>query len=491
MAFAKYARSRVVRPDIHLPVWDEVREASQAIGSAFTSREASRIALKEYNPKDYLLSHCSIVASVDVEKGPSPLGQHLESGFTVDRRYLDYYITPETSEFVNNNGDAWSRAVLLSSFRTFIGGENYVEHLQIPEMSKGKIIDAAARDVGKSIYIDILLATNRKHASLISAIKSGQLQTLSMGCNVAHTTCTKCGNVAADETQLCAHIKYAKRQTFFDTLGKKRIIAELCGHIDDEPGSVKFIEASWVANPAFTGAVLRNILSPEEAQVYNRTHGARIQVALNQPARTSDPSLLAKAAFDFGQQQEEFEGAGDADAKKDEESDPMESAISDLADYLRNKAVQKVRQDMSEKNSVPNDVNENLDTNLVREAGQDPSWRKLAIRIHRSTRDFTKTRRLLLGLLLHKSGGWAAVKKAQFSGREVLAISRVLDSLQGVHKVAGESRIYRTVLAVGGAAHYVDADSYLAACSRVLGREPTRTEKAALITKGRLFDLGQ
>jgi hypothetical protein len=72
----------------------------------------------------------------------------------------------------------------------------------------------------------------------------------------------------------------------------------------------------------------------------------------------------------------------------------------------------------------------------------------------------------------------------------VLAISRVLDLLEKNPSVAGEARIYRTVLAVGGASSYVDVDSYLAACSQVLGREPTQTEKLALLTKGRLFDLG-
>jgi hypothetical protein len=98
---------------------------------------------------------------------------------------------------------------------------------------------------------------------------------------------------------------------------------------------------------------------------------------------------------------------------------------------------------------------------------------------------------LTAGLLFHRAGGWEAVRDAnEFSGRDVLAISRVLDRLHDSPSVAGMARIYRTVLAVGGAGPYVDVDTYLAACSRVLGREPTQTEKLALVTKGRLFELG-
>ncbi len=209
-----------------------------------------------------------------------PLGRQAVEGFQIDRRYNDYFITPETGKFINANHDAWERKLLLSSFRSFVGGQNYVEHLQIPELSKGRIIDAAARDIGDSIYVDILVATERRHKPLVAAIESEELQTLSMGCSVLHTTCTKCGNVAEDEAQLCRHIRYMKGNMFVDGLGRARKIAELCGHWSD-PNSVKFIEASWVANPAFKGAVLRNILTPDEYETY----GERIQLAFSMPNR--------------------------------------------------------------------------------------------------------------------------------------------------------------------------------------------------------------
>jgi len=224
MAFLKFANAKVSHSDVTFSGWEDLHAKS-----GHKSKQASsKVVFKDYDPKDYLLTHCSIVASVDTEDGPGPLGKHLVDGFQVDRQFSDYYVTSNTIPWVNNNNDAFERRILLATYRTFVGSYNYVEHLQIPALSKGKIIDAAARDIGDSIYVDILVATERKHRPLIAAITSGQLQTLSMGCSVSYTTCTKCGNVALDESQLCAHIRYFKGSEFYDDFGKKRKIAELC-----------------------------------------------------------------------------------------------------------------------------------------------------------------------------------------------------------------------------------------------------------------------
>lgn len=274
-----------------------------------------------------------------------------------------------------------------------------------------------------------------------------------------------------------------------------------CGHIENEPGSVKFIEASWVANPAFTGAVLRNILSPEEAQVYNAIHKDKIAVAMTSPARAADPSMMSRAArsvqpnsfepklgFEFGQE-EQFDGAD----TKDQAADPMEDAISDTANYIRDKALRRLREQMSEKN-VPNNLDENENDTLIKQASGSTKWRKIASLVLKKVGgDPSKARRILLGLIHHKKGGWRSVSASseKFSSAEVLAISRVLDALEGLPEIAGEARIYRTVLAVGGSAPYGNEESYLAACGRVLGRQPTHTEAQTLIVKGKLFDLGR
>lgn len=243
MGFLKTANAKIINNNIDFSDWSEITGRNY-----FNNRTAGK-AIKNYDPEKYLLTHCTIIASVNVDPE------------------VEYHITPKTAKFVNNNGDSWESDLLSKVYKTFIGSYNFLEHVQVPSLSKGKVIDAALRkipledDPKEWIYlVDILVATDRKHKSLISKISSGELNTLSMGCHVNYTYCTKCGHKASEESDLCDHVKYHKGSYFTDRTGKKRIIAELCGHKTD-PDSVKFIEASWVAIPAFEGAVMRNILS--------------------------------------------------------------------------------------------------------------------------------------------------------------------------------------------------------------------------------------
>lgn len=175
-----------------------------AAGALNLVAQASEILGEEFDPKNFLLTHATIVASVDTEEaGNVKLGSVVEDGRKILRKFGDYRITPDTEQWINNNHDSWSRGVLLKSYRTFVGAHNFLEHCQLEHLSKGRIVDAVARDIGPSIYVDILVATNRKHASLIQDIENGRMGTLSMGCTCVHTTCTKCGNVGHDETELC------------------------------------------------------------------------------------------------------------------------------------------------------------------------------------------------------------------------------------------------------------------------------------------------
>lgn len=145
--------------------------------------------------------NCTIVASVDVEQPYREVnrktGRLTVDGRKINRQFSDYRIKPGCDKFINNNHDAWSREALLKSYKSFIGAYNFVEHVQIPEQSKGRIIDAVARDIGDSVYVDILVATDRKHTELVRDIESGEMGTLSMGCFLPGTQVTM-----ADGTRL-------------------------------------------------------------------------------------------------------------------------------------------------------------------------------------------------------------------------------------------------------------------------------------------------
>lgn len=187
MPMYKYGNANVVKTAITGDAWtNQVYKDACKDGQCRIKTAKSIIA--KYSPDKYLLCHCSIIASVNVE-----LADLKDSK-------SDYYIRPEFSQFVNNNGDAWTSGVILNSYRTFTGGENYLEHVQIPELSKGKIIDAVPREIvigkdknGKdlsTIYVDILVATDRKHEDLVRKIEAGEYSSLSMGCFWAGTEIT-------------------------------------------------------------------------------------------------------------------------------------------------------------------------------------------------------------------------------------------------------------------------------------------------------------
>ena len=922
MAFLKRARAAVVRPAVDLTGWNKIRVASNG-GVPFT-KEAAKVVLQQYDPAEYLLTHCTIVASVDTEAVKAPLGTQMIDGTQIDRRYADFYVTQQTQKYINNNFDSFERKLLGAAFRTFIGAENYVEHIQIPSMSRGKIIDAALRDVGDSTYVDILLATARKHKDLVNAITTGRMGTLSMGCflpgtpvtmadgtrvaiedvqpgdmvlthkgrarevtnkqirigswsmrrievvgvpdaieatdnhpfyvlrpsrecgcgcgetlshadkdpvrrlgkrfkkghykrvynpngtysiqearerrqrmedihshrvekvradelepgdyvvfpkvktsgakdpgvskarllgyflaegsfikyrgtptavefnfslseretfaeevllllkeafpgckpwvqerpdrstctvhvsgrqiakwfyrnggeysatkqlsnevmgwgeeahlhligawlngdghkrqgngtvgtttsyalacqlhllaircgmpvrleclygnrtatiaeavvggvsrrhevsgnlaafnlvfpsstsatlqevsrkapvragrerhlrtmddhvifpitkietfsyegavhdmeveedhsylvhnmavsncQVQFTICTKCGNVAYDETQLCPHIKYQKGTEFYDELGNKRRVAELCGHVNAEPGSVKFIEASWVANPAFTGAVLRNILTPEEASQVGPQIMAAHEINAGQAqdeshmdrAASTEPLRVASsdwktADFDFSSP-DGGEGSSDAGGAPKKDKDPVDKIVDDLKGAIRERALKDLREEVGkgEAKKVDNTADENQNDTLIKSALKHTSWRGIAKSVlGMSGCDPQIARKVLLGLILHKQGGWNAVAASrQFSGSEILAVSRVIDRAVRRASIAGESRVYRTVMVVGGTSPYRTVADYLSACRKVVGRDLTSWEKAHLIVKGRLYSMG-
>ena len=178
-------KGRVVHLDLpvaailHQPARDWKRVALGSVRIA--SDRNIEVDWNKYNVDDFLFTHCTIVSSVSVA----------ENG---------YYIEPPCDELVNSNGNAWSTPVLVETFRSFVGAQNYYEHIQVPECSKGRIMDAVLRPViyagkdGKNqasvYYVDILVGTERRHSDLVRRIEAGEMNTMSMGCGLAGTSIT-------------------------------------------------------------------------------------------------------------------------------------------------------------------------------------------------------------------------------------------------------------------------------------------------------------
>jgi hypothetical protein len=107
------------------------------------------------------------------------------------------------------------------------------------------------------------------------------------------------------------------------------------------------------------------------------------------------------------------------------------------------------------------------------------------------TGDGAAAKKILLGLIMYRSGGWKSIQASRsFTGKEILAVSRVLDFATRRSSVADEGRIYSVVVAVGGLGHFRNVTAYLTACRQAMGRDLTKSESATLIAKGRLYALG-
>jgi len=303
MAFKIFANALLVETDFN-PV-------KRGFSKFANISQNSSFDIKSFSPRQYLFSHCTIIASVDTDQDCS------------------HHITANTEKYINQNYDSWTRGVLKNSYRTFVGAPNYVEHVQVPELSKGTIVDAVLRDIdGETLYCDILVATDRKHEELVSRIKTGSMKAMSMGCIASYTFCTQCGNQAFNESQLCSKVKFQKGAKFFTKKGEMKTIAELCGH-DSDPSSVRFIEASWVEVPAFTGAVLRNVVNLDKSIQIKTSHtlSSLIGSSFHKSASGPNPFFTDENNEDQG---DSAEDSGLAMDPADEEESNMKDSLSAL-----------------------------------------------------------------------------------------------------------------------------------------------------------------
>ncbi len=429
-----------------------------------------------------------------------------------------------------HNSDAWERSLLLSTYRTFVGACNYLEHIQLPALSKGFIVDAIARDTGNSCYIDILVATDRKHTQLISDILSGKISSYSMGCVSLFTTCTRCGNVAADDSQICACIQYLGKGTnWLDNEGNTHKISELIGHVS-VPNSNTFIEASWVRNPAFRGAVRRNLLN---ADMDNLQLSSKIDNAVkifDMKAPLPAGIGIAKAAsmkFAQDQAQDVDEDLGDLDAMLDqggsdqggsdestsqddsqsqspddsdksdsEKSDKSKSKSKDPIDDLLNDAQKQVLQilikSLSDKlEPKPEDVGtvappidlEKPNDSLVHSSDNFASVVK---------RVFAGNKHLInWSIRMHKlvhEGGAIATRKAAVRPVDLIVLSWVEDRCKGRNY---PDSLYKIAMHIGSTNIYPSERSHLAACTLQMGRPLTKDEQSFFIRKGKIASFAE
>ncbi len=523
MAFKRFANAIVSRQNIQFDEWmEELRNQHEGAVPKDHIGRIAKTVLRKCDPKQYLLSHATIVASVDTfaPRGSST-GRKMLRGCQIDVRWPDFRIKPECQEIINNNGDAWERSLLLSTYRTFIGAHNYLEHIQIPELSKGFIVDAIARDLGKTCYIDILVATDRKHKVLVQDILSGQISAMSMGCISLFTICTACGNVASDDSQLCPCVQFiGKGQLATGEDGQSFPISELIGHVS-VPNSNQFIEASWVRNPAFRGAVRRQILNPENAVVAMKLQEAGAIYEIRRDKMDFDG--IAKAASLKIAQQGEEQGGAQQQAPADDDVDlggpppdagdaggadtggagggdagdtgdagaaeKPQGSLDEMVDKAQQQLMEMIVKGLADKLAPkPQDVGTAAPAPSV-ETDNNNMMRASQAFGKRVAKTFPNNPALIKWAIAANrivQRGSKGIRSAGLTSKDLIILSWIED------RVAARNYppvLYKLAMTVGPLSSFPSETSFLAACSLRLGRRLSADEKSFLSLKGRIASI--
>jgi hypothetical protein len=186
---------------------------------------------------------------------------------------------------VNDNGDWFSETELKRAAKTFIGVPVFVNHQNDDiEKARGKVVHAWYDDNAGGIYT-VNMVDKVAFPRLARGIEQGYVTGTSMGCQVQYSCCSICHHRAATAKEFCSHIKERKKKRYtgdhecryHESPNAGSEPCPVCGckkgsshkhsykdhQIFEHNFGVKFIEDSFVVNPACHDCLVQEILNPE------------------------------------------------------------------------------------------------------------------------------------------------------------------------------------------------------------------------------------
>ena len=186
-------------------------------------------------------------------------GFTVDDGFRLKPGYL-YTVVRAISARVNQNYDGWPSEELKKSYKTFIGKPVFVNHENHdPTKARGVVVAARYVENGPDRYIEVVQEVDaERFPKLAHEIKTGGLDSVSMGAEAGFTICSYCHNKATDLDDMCDHVRNHKGKTltrFDKRTGKKEdvLVFESCHKIS-------FFELSYVFEPADETAVASKVV---------------------------------------------------------------------------------------------------------------------------------------------------------------------------------------------------------------------------------------
>jgi hypothetical protein len=177
------------------------------------------------------------------------------------RHHFDYEVRPgylyvrsrAISSRCNDNFDEFPAEELEKAYASFKGKPVFVNHHNDDhKRARGVIIDAALhkdanRDGSKDYWVEVLMEVDAlRFPKLASEIMNGNIARTSMGCDVAFSVCSACGNKATTPAEYCAHIPASKGMTLYRATAAGHKVGEI---IRETCYGLKFFENSLLVEP--------------------------------------------------------------------------------------------------------------------------------------------------------------------------------------------------------------------------------------------------
>jgi hypothetical protein len=227
------------------------------------------------------------IASMDKEDRDDDLGGFdLTSAVEERPDHLFVKVFAIKKDEVNDNGDAFSGEELKKAAETFIGVPVFCNHANDDiEKARGMVVHAWYDSKKGGIYT-INRVDKVAYPKLARGIEEGYISGTSMGCQVHHSCCSICHNMAHTADEYCDHIRnrktkkhsgktkcnYSKSKCKPDgdcpvcgcTKGDEKELQHKEAQIYEHNFGLKFIEDSFVVNPACHDCLVDTVLNVPE-----------------------------------------------------------------------------------------------------------------------------------------------------------------------------------------------------------------------------------
>ncbi|QAY05050.1 hypothetical protein SEA_SHAQNATO_90 [Mycobacterium phage Shaqnato] len=171
-----------------------------------------------------------------------------------------YTVVRAISARVNQNYDGWPSDELKKAAHTFIGKPVFVNHENYdPKKARGVVVAARYVENGNDKFIEVIQEIDAKRfPKLAHEIRTGGLDSVSMGAEAGFTICSYCGNKATDVPEMCDHVLYHKGERLPRHNRKTGKVEDVL--VYESCHKISFFELSYVFDPADETAVASRVL---------------------------------------------------------------------------------------------------------------------------------------------------------------------------------------------------------------------------------------